>query len=130
MNAGVREGGGSVGAQVCGRLLPSKVIDCYDKKNEINNHWIELQAIFEQSDQCLVIDDPMRHVLDQIHLGFTTSGMPAYVLSKLPLAMAADEEDLAAKLLNRPLAVSRRSEARRVGKECVSRCRYGWSPYT
>src|SRR3546814_13647199 len=49
----------------------------------------------------------MRHVLDQIHLGFTTSGMPAYVLSKLPLAMAADEEDLAAKLLNRTLAVYR-----------------------
>src|SRR3546814_16812285 len=33
--------------------------------------------------------------------------MPAYVLSKLPLAMAADEEDLAAKLLNRTLAVYR-----------------------
>src|SRR3546814_9839775 len=25
--------------------------------------------------------------------------------------------------------VSRRSEERRVGKECVSKCRYRWSPY-
>src|SRR3546814_12238704 len=25
--------------------------------------------------------------------------------------------------------LSRRSEERRVGKECVSTCRYGWSPY-
>src|SRR3546814_10939315 len=99
--------------------------------------------------------------------------MPAYVLSKLPLAMAADEEDLAAKLLNRTLAVYRarangdaawadsriasaiaaratidlpdqqkwieqvaaatgisaatRSEERRVGKECVSKCRSRWA---
>src|SRR3546814_11430757 len=28
-----------------------------------------------------------------------------------------------------PNAVVSRSEERRVGKECVSTCRYGWSPY-
>src|SRR3546814_15917136 len=27
------------------------------------------------------------------------------------------------------LAMARRSEERRVGKECVSTCRYRWSPY-
>src|SRR3546814_5640365 len=79
LNAAGRAGRAGEGAQGFVLLVPSKVIDFDDKKNEINNHWIELQAIFEQSDQCLVIDDPMRHVLDQIHLGFTTSGMPASV---------------------------------------------------
>src|SRR3546814_13079443 len=28
-----------------------------------------------------------------------------------------------------PLAIARRSEERRVGKECVSTCRSRWSPY-
>src|SRR3546814_5542303 len=28
-----------------------------------------------------------------------------------------------------PVARERRSEERRVGKECVSTCRYRWSPY-
>src|SRR3546814_19098488 len=30
---------------------------------------------------------------------------------------------------NATLAAIERSEARRVGKECVSQCRYWWSPY-
>src|SRR3546814_12412803 len=29
----------------------------------------------------------------------------------------------------RPIPASRRSEERRVGKECVSTCRFRWSPY-
>src|SRR3546814_11801035 len=29
----------------------------------------------------------------------------------------------------RDFSQGRRSEKRRVGKECVSTCRYGWSPY-
>src|SRR3546814_19137270 len=34
-------------------------------------------------------------------------------------------------VLNEPsvIALETRSEARRVGKECVSTCRYRWSPY-
>ena len=107
LNAAGRAGRAGEGAQGFVLLVPSKVIEFDDQKNEINGHWMELQAIFEQSDQCLVIEDPMRHVLDQIHNGITTSGMPAYVLSKLPLAVVAYEEDPAAKLLNRTLAVFR-----------------------
>jgi superfamily II DNA/RNA helicase len=107
LNAAGRAGRAGEGAQGFVLLVPSKVIDFDDQKNEINGHWRELQAIFEQSDQCLVIEDPMRHVLDQIHNGVTTSGMPAYVLSKLPLTVVGDGEDAAAKLLNRTLAVFR-----------------------
>ena len=49
---------------------------------------MELQAIFEQADQCLVIDDPLKIVLDRIHDGVTQTGASAYLLSKLPLAIA------------------------------------------
>jgi hypothetical protein len=68
---------------------------------------MELQAIFEQADQCLVIDDPMQNVLDQIHAGITKGGTATYLLSKLPLAMAGAEEDPAETLLKRTFAAYR-----------------------
>src|SRR3546814_17163004 len=46
-------------------------------------------------------------------------------LKRLPLASAADVLDRAAPRVN----ASDRSEERRVGKECVSTCRYRWAPY-
>src|SRR3546814_21053592 len=33
------------------------------------------------------------------------------------------------RAIPRGIAIGRRSEERRVGKECVSTCRYRWSPY-
>src|SRR3546814_18022400 len=33
------------------------------------------------------------------------------------------------KIQGRQFSTSKRSEERRVGKECVSTCRYRWSPY-
>lgn len=56
--------------------------------NLINAHWMTLQSIFSQSDQCLVIDDPTTMLLDKIHAGAFEQGMPAYFLSRLP---ASDE---------------------------------------
>src|SRR3546814_16423075 len=44
------------------------------------------------------------------------------------LAAEAAAGRLAAALAAQP-AVAQRSEERRVGKECVSRCRSRWSPY-
>ncbi|MES0041475.1 DEAD/DEAH box helicase [Mesorhizobium sp. M0091] len=105
LNAAGRAGRAGDGAQGFVLLVPSKVIDFDDQNNRISGHWMELQAIFEQSDQCLVIEDPMRHVLDQIHHGITMSGMPAYVLGKLPLSITSSDVDPARTLLNRTLAV-------------------------
>src|SRR3546814_14345620 len=51
--------------------------------------------------------------------------------SKMPLQRmpsAEDREDLIA-YLKAITAAKGRSEERRVGKECVSTCRYRWSPY-
>jgi hypothetical protein len=87
--------------------VPSKVIEFDDQNNQINGHWMELQAIFEQADQCLVIDDPLRAVLDHIHDGITQTGPSAYLLSKLPLTVAGGELDPAAVLLNRSFSAYR-----------------------
>ncbi|HEY2664210.1 MAG TPA: DEAD/DEAH box helicase, partial [Candidatus Binataceae bacterium] len=107
LNAAGRAGRAGEGAQGFVLLVPSKVIDFDNQSNKISGHWMELQAIFEQADQCLVIDDPMQTVLDQIHDGITKSGTASYLLSKLPLAMAGAEEDPAATLLKRTFAAYR-----------------------
>ena len=101
LNAAGRAGRAGEGSQGFVLLVPSKVIDFDDKNNQINGHWMELQAIFEQADQCLVIDDPLKSILDQIHNGITKSGTPSYLLSKLPLGVSGAEEDPASVLLKR-----------------------------
>ena len=94
LNAAGRAGRAGEGAQGFVLLVPSKVIDFDDQKNEISGHWMALQAIFEQADQCLVIDHPVGAVLDQIHdNGITKVGTPAYFLSKLPLSIASSPVD-------------------------------------
>lgn len=107
LNAAGRAGRAGEGAQGFVLLVPSKVIDFDDQNNQINGHWMELQAIFEQADQCLVIDDPLKVVLDRIHDGVTQTGASAYLLSKLPLAVAGSEDDPAALLLNRSFSAYR-----------------------
>lgn len=105
LNAAGRAGRAGEGSQGFVLLVPSKVIEFDDQKNEINGHWMELQAIFEQADQCLTIDDPLENALDQIHAG-TLAGTSGYLLSKLPLAVAGDV-DPGDVLLRRSLAAFR-----------------------
>jgi hypothetical protein len=107
LNAAGRAGRAGEGAQGFVLLVPSKVIHFDDQNNQINGHWMELQAIFEQSDQCLVIDDPLHNVLDQIHDGVTKGGVPGYLLSKLPLSVASSPDDPAEALLKRSFAAYR-----------------------
>ena len=107
LNAAGRAGRAGEGAQGFVLLVPSKVIDFDDQNNQISGHWMDLQAIFEQADQCLVIDDPLKVVLDRIHDGVTQTGTSAYLLSKLPLAVAGAKDDPAAVLLNRSFSAYR-----------------------
>src|SRR3546814_18923297 len=72
--------------------------------------------------------------LGKVILG--TTDTPRHDLSREPLAFAEEVEFIlgeAAKYLARPPSrsdvKSTSSEDRRVGKECVSTCRYRWSPY-
>src|SRR3546814_2326048 len=65
---------------------------------------------------------------DTCNLGISNSTEMARVLEKVILDEYAD------LIYNRDLKIKisgcmNRSEERRVGKECVSTCRYRWSPY-
>jgi hypothetical protein len=107
LNAAGRAGRAGEGAQGVVLLVPSKVIDFDDRNNQINGHWMDLQAVFEQADQCLVIDDALTVVLDRIHEGVTQTGDSAYLLSKLPLAIIDAEVDPAEVLLTRSFSAYR-----------------------
>lgn len=107
LNAAGRAGRAGEGAQGFVLLVPSKVIEFDNQNSQISGHWMDLQAIFEQADQCLVIDDPLKAVLDRIHEGSTQTGSSAYLLGKLPLAVVGADSDPAAALLNRSFCAYR-----------------------
>src|SRR3546814_3987070 len=79
-----------------------------------------------------------RHTSCALVTGVQTCALPIFDLEECRLLDAAElrQEGLAALRIvdlehhrGDQLAALRRSEARRVGKECVSTCRSRWSPY-
>ncbi|HBP1176241.1 DEAD/DEAH box helicase [Pseudomonas aeruginosa] len=74
-------------------VVPSKVVHFDNNTSQIHNHWMDLRSIFSQSDQCLVIDDPLTSILDQIHSGaLPLPNLPSYFLSRLPVDYGEDQE--------------------------------------
>ncbi len=111
LNAAGRAGRAGEAAQGLVLIVPSRVIEFDEVNSLIGNHWSELQAIFEQSDQCLVIDDPLESALDLIHDGITQSGAGALLLSRLPLSIRDGDRDPGDAILARSFAVFRRRQA-------------------
>lgn len=73
-------------------IVPSKVVHFNNETSRIHRHWADLQAIFAQSDQCLVIDDPMQALLDHINISATElTPMDKYFIGRLPIGEQADE---------------------------------------
>ena len=103
LNAAGRAGRAGERAQGFVLVIPSRVIEFDDQNNLINDHWLTLQSIFSQSDQCLTIDDPLTPLLDRIHEGALTQGLVPYLLSKLPPSAADDPQSPIRSILNRSL---------------------------
>ena len=111
LNAAGRAGRAGEGSQGFVLLVPSHVIGFDQAKSLISQDWMDLRAIFEQSDQCLIIDDPLGAALDDIHNGITLTGSAAYLLGRLPIATAGDGPDPAEVMLKRSLVAYRKTEA-------------------
>jgi superfamily II DNA/RNA helicase len=107
LNAAGRAGRAGDRSQGFVLVVPSRVIDFNEETGRIDNHWATLKNIFEQGDQCLVIDDPLVALLDQIHNGAADSGMSAYLLSKLPVTAGDDPDAEARAMLSRSFAAYR-----------------------
>lgn len=108
LNAAGRAGRAGEGSYGFVLVVPSKVVDFNDKTSRIHGHWAELKAIFAQSDQCLVLEDPLTAVLDDIHSKSSADDpMARYLLQRLPrndVALGGGPNDAAISLLNRSLA--------------------------
>lgn len=110
LNAAGRAGRAGEGGQGFVLIIPSKIININDAKNNIASHWMTLQGIFSQSDQCLKIDDPLMGLLDRIHLG-VLEGNEEYLLARLPVGDENAPDEPAKAMIRRSLAAYRKRQA-------------------
>ena len=106
LNAAGRAGRAGESAHGFVIVVPSKVVHFDEAQNKIHNHWADLRAIFSQSDQCLIIEDPLRSVLDQIHVAAgPLPDLAVYFLRRLPVdPIEGESVDVGVRaLLNRSL---------------------------
>jgi hypothetical protein len=87
-------------------VIPSKIINIDEDKSNINSHWMTLQGIFSQSDQCLRIDDPLTGLLDSIHSGVLEDN-EAYFLARLPKGDEDTPDEVAKYMINKSFAAYR-----------------------
>lgn len=113
LNAAGRAGRAGEGGQGFVLVVPSKIIDINDDENTINRHWMSLQSIFSQSDQCLRIDDPITGLLDRIHL-HAHEGNEDYFLARLPVGDGDSADEPAKVMIKRSFAAYKK---RREGNE-------------
>ena len=65
-------------------VIPGRVVAFDDRESTIGTGWTKLREIFGQTDQCLVIDDPLTAVLDHIHdQARQPNDLERYVVSRL-----------------------------------------------
>lgn len=112
LNAAGRAGRAGEGGQGFVLVVPSKIINIDDDDNTIHRHWMSLQSIFSQSDQCLKIDDPLTGLLDRIHM-HAHEGNEDYFLARLPVGENDAPDEPARAMIQRSLAAYRK---RREGK--------------
>src|SRR3546814_13237800 len=104
-----------------------------DTRWRSEDYYRAAQAEFERIIAGYVDLDDVHHRLYAVEkrnlalLGYGAKGMP---LSMLEAAIAITDSAVSATDLQRLVELGKsRSEERRVGKECVSKCRSRWSPY-
>ena len=113
LNAAGRAGRAGEGGQGFVLVVPSKIINIDDDENTIHRHWMSLQSIFSQSDQCLKIDDPITGLLDRIHIE-AFEGNEDYFLARLPVGDDDAPDEPAKAMIRRSFAAYRK---RQEGKE-------------
>ncbi|HHT8901472.1 TPA: DEAD/DEAH box helicase [Burkholderia cenocepacia] len=114
LNAAGRAGRAGEGSQGFVLVVPSKIINIDDEKNNIASHWMTLQGIFSQSDQCLTIDDPLTGLLDRIHSGLY-EGNEEYLLARLPVGDEDAPDEPAKLMIRRSFAAYRKRQAGKTG---------------
>src|SRR3546814_19513739 len=99
--------------------------------SDLEGYWVDYGGTFEQlisASRRLAVVVPVTLVLifGLLFMAFGSAKDAAIVFSGVPLALNGGV--FALELRGIPLSITARSEERRVGKECVSRCRSRWAP--
>jgi len=93
LNAAGRAGRAGEAAEGMVVLVPGKVIDYDIESHRIAKHWMDLQKIFSNSDQCLALEDPLEAILDRIHEAASLDRPDdAYLLRRLPIKVGEAAE--------------------------------------
>ncbi|WP_396621412.1 DEAD/DEAH box helicase [Marinobacter sp. W-8] len=83
LNAAGRAGRAGESASGIVLVIPGKVVGIDLGDGKIGHHWGSLREIFGQSDQCLVIDDPLTRILDRVQSGQNTTKIDQYTIARL-----------------------------------------------
>jgi hypothetical protein len=97
-------------------VVPGKLVGVDWGEGTVGHRWMELQAAFSKSDQCLAIGDPIQLFLDQLGGEGIAEGQEAeiqYFLFRLP---SSDSDKEIGELLRRSLGAY---HARRTGREAA-----------
>ena len=93
LNAAGRAGRAGESATGVVLVIPGRVVGFNDAENKIGNRWTSLRDIFGQSDQCLVLDDPLTALMDRIHAQTGEIGdLERYVVARLAETKQDDSE--------------------------------------
>lgn len=112
LNAAGRAGRAGESATGIVLVIPGKVVPLDDAENKIGGRWTRLRAIFGQSDQCLVLDDPFTALMDRIHDKASDIGdLERYVVARLAETDQSEDGVLDVRLgLSRSFAAYRKRQ--------------------
>lgn len=112
LNAAGRAGRAGMIANGMVLVVPGKVVAIDMEKLTIGSHWTTLLSIFGQSDQCLVIDDPLTSVMDRIHAGADPNDEIAkYSIARLTSVLDGEDAPDLSNILTRTLSGYRARKA-------------------
>ena len=96
LNAAGRAGRAGQNATGIVVVIPGQVVGFNDSESTIGNRWGKLREVFGQSDQCLVIDDPLTAILDRVHAQVDDLGdLERYCITRLAQPSAQADENVA-----------------------------------
>ncbi len=96
-------------------VIPGNIVSVDLESSSISGHWMRLQEIFGQSDQCLEIDDPLCAILDRIESEQGNSGsLERYCVGRMSGGDSGQGSSELVKAIGRTLSSFR---ARRDGDE-------------
>ncbi|MFG6595702.1 MULTISPECIES: DEAD/DEAH box helicase [unclassified Sulfitobacter] len=112
LNAAGRAGRAGESATGIVLVVPGQVVPLDDTENKIGGRWTRLRAIFGQSDQCLILDDPFTALMDRIHDKASDIGdLERYVVARLAETDQSEDGVLDVRLgLSRSFAAYRKRQ--------------------